>query len=68
MIATQRLMLCDSDSKEFDFYLKYCASPLGADFYKGDKVGEYGGLLTGDHVAVVLNDGKKAYTKGENLC
>ena len=65
--ATQRLIIVDSESKEFDVYLKYCLSPLGADFYQGDTVGEYDGVLTGNGVSIKLRDGRLAYTEGRNV-
>jgi hypothetical protein len=65
--ATQRLIEVDSDSKEFDVYLKYCVYPMGADFYQGDTVGFYEGAVIGDCVSIKLKDGRLAYTKGENV-
>jgi hypothetical protein len=65
--ATQRLITVDSDSKEFDAYLKYCTHPSGADFYQGDIVGIYECAVVGDSVAIRLADGRLAYTKGENV-
>jgi len=65
--ATQRLICVESESKDFDYYLKFCVSPIGADYYKGDQVGEYGGCCLGDRIWVTLDDGSTAYTDGINI-
>ena len=65
--ATQRLIIVDSESKNFDVYLKYCLSPLGADFYQGDTVGTYDGAVVSDCVSIKLQDGRLAYTEGRNV-
>lgn len=65
--ATQRLIAVESESQEFDAYLKYCTHPSGADFYQGDIVGTYEGAVVGDSVSIRLADGRLAYTKGENV-
>lgn len=65
--ATQRLMIVDSKSPHFDCYLKYAQFPAQADFGYQDEVGEYDGKMRGEYVAIDLADGRKAYTKAENV-
>ncbi len=65
--ATQRLMIAESKSPDFDCYLKYAQFPYQADFGYTEEVGEYDGHLVGEYVSLTLADGRKAYTKSENV-
>jgi hypothetical protein len=65
--ATQRLMITPSKSPDFDCYLKYAHLPSQSDFGYTEEVGEYDGHLVGEYVALTLADGRKAYTKSENV-
>lgn len=65
--ATQRLIGVESKSPDFDVFLRYCVYPLGADFYRGDIVGTYDGVMVGNCVSIILADGRKAYTNAENV-
>ena len=66
--ATQRLMIVKSQSPNFDCYLKYAQFPSQADFAYTECVGEYDGkLISGEYVALILPDGRKAYTNAENV-
>jgi hypothetical protein len=60
-------MIVASQSLDFDCYLKYAQFPSQTNFGYTEKVGEYDGKLVGEYVAIKLADGRKAYTKSENV-
>lgn len=63
-------MIVESQIPNFDCYLKYAQFPSQANFAYFEEVGEYDGKLVGggsEYVALILADGRTAYTKAENV-
>jgi len=65
--ATQRLMIVPSESKNFDCCLKYAPLPYQTDIAWLADVGKYDGAVIGDCVAIILLDGRTAYTDAGNV-